>query len=51
MEKAKEIQKHFDDLMYALLESSFRNVVDKPKSKKNSIDFTITFSLISKKKL
>ncbi len=29
MEKrGEEIQRHFDDLMYALLESSYRNVVD-----------------------
>ena len=26
--RSREIQKHFDDLMYALLESSYRNIVD-----------------------
>jgi hypothetical protein len=27
--RSEEIQKHFDDLMYALLESGFKNTVDK----------------------
>jgi hypothetical protein len=32
MEKrSEEIQKHFDDLMYAILTSGFKNTIDKGK--------------------
>ena len=34
LKKADDIQKHFDDLLYALLESSYRNVVDEKESSK-----------------